>query len=248
MKQTGMNEFVEGFADIGGGAVPMAEGVAGELNPVALEQDALGAVVGTVMAVFGGQHVGHQPGCGAQTKRGWRGGFQRDGIGITDADVDGAGQAADENNGRLIVETVGGDALDFAEAVRILFDLIVDDNRLADFKMRDVAGFARGTLFGGDRFSRRSGVCGLGGGGFFCGIGIQQEFELGRVERLALLVEELPDDGVDTLAQQLVLDAQQFDLGPQAGVLVAQSRKPVTAGSGIFKGRCRVHCHSLLET
>ena len=118
LKQTGMNEFVEGLADIGGGAVPMAEGVAGELNAVALANDALSAVVRAVMAVFGGQHVGHQAGVGAEAQRGRRGCLHRNGVGIADADVDGAGQAADENDGGLIVVTVGGDALDLAEGCR----------------------------------------------------------------------------------------------------------------------------------
>ena len=116
-------------------------------------------------------------------------------------------------------------------------------NRLADFEVGDVAGFARGALFGRSRFSRRSGVCGIGGGGFFCGVGVQQELELGGVEGLALLVVELPDDDIDALAQQLVLDAQLLDLGPQAGVFVAQGREPVPAGSGIFRGRYRVRSH-----
>ena len=63
---------------------------------------------------------------------------------------------------------------------------------------------------GGLRFSRR-GV--PGGVGFFCRVGLQEQFELGRVERLALLAEELAQDMVDLAAQQLVLLAQRCDLG-----------------------------------
>ncbi len=82
--------------------------------------------------------------------------------------------------------------------------------------MGDVARFAWGAwgaLFGDGCFSRRSGVCGIGGGGFFCGVGVQQEFELGGVERLAFLVVEAAEDFADLLAQQFVLGAQEGDFG-----------------------------------
>jgi hypothetical protein len=53
---------------------------------------------------------------------------------------------------------------------------------------------------GGD-FSRRSGVCGIGGGGFFCEVASEHEFELGGVERFAGFAEDPAAEGVDGLPE-----------------------------------------------
>jgi len=58
-----------------------------------------------------------------------------------------------------------------------------------------------------------------GGVGFFCGFGVQQQFELGGVERLVLLVEKFAQDQVEPLAQQLVFMSRSFQLGSQPGDL-----------------------------
>lgn len=200
-----MDELVEGLDDVGDDLGPVAEDVAGEVDAVAAKEDALGAVEGAVVAVFGGQHVGDEAGCGSKSEGGWRGGFERCGIQVFPGNVDGANDALDEDDGALVVETVGGHAIDLAKGSRVGFDFVGDEVDLADREMGDVAGFAWAALFGGGWFSRRSGVCGIGGGGFFCGIGIQQEFELGGVECFALLVVEAAKDLADLFAQELVL-------------------------------------------
>ena len=182
LEQALVDEFVERFERVGDNAVPVAEGVAGDLNSVALAQDALGAVVGPVVAVFGGHHVGDEPGCGSESERRWRGDFDRNGVGLADGDVDDAHETLDEDAGGLVVEPVGDDAVELAVAFRVGEHFVCDENRLADFEMGEVAGLAGGALFGGGWLSRRSWVFGNGGAGFFCGVGIQQQFELGRVE------------------------------------------------------------------
>ncbi len=208
-----MDEFVERLDDVGDGVGPVAEGVAGEVDAVAALKNALGAVEGAVVAVFGGQHVGDEAGCGSETERWGRGGFDRCRIGVFPGNEDGADGALDEDDGTLIVETVGAGAVDLAVGVGVGFDFVGDEPGLADGKVGDVARFAWGALFGDGCFSRRSGVCGIGGGGFFCGVGVQQEFELGGVERLAFLVVEAAEDFADLLAQQFVLGAQEGDFG-----------------------------------
>jgi len=200
-----MDELVEGLNDIGDDLGPVAEGVAGEVDAVATQEDALGAVEGAMMAVFGGQDVGDEARCGSKPEGGWRGGFEWGGIKILPGDVDGADDALDEDDGGLVVKTVGGDAVDLAIGNGVCFDFVGDEVDLPDREVGEVTGFAGGALFGGGWFSRRSGVCGIGGGGFFCGIGIQQEFKLGGVECFALLVVEAAEDLVDLFAQELVL-------------------------------------------
>jgi hypothetical protein len=56
---------------------------------------------------------------------------------------------------------------------------------------------------GGSWFSRRSWVCGPGGHGLFCRIGIQQQFELSGVDRLALRTEQTPGERIHLLAEQV---------------------------------------------
>jgi hypothetical protein len=70
----------------------------------------------------------------------------------------------------------------------------------------------------GGRFSRRSGVCGRGGGGFFCGVGVE-EFELGGIDAFAAFVKEAGEHQVDLFAQELVFEGQPLDVGTQAGIL-----------------------------
>jgi hypothetical protein len=62
------------------------------------------------------------------------------------------------------------------------------------------AGLFGGFFVSGD-FSRRSGVCGNGGGGFFCEVASEHEFELGGVELLAGLPEDAAAEGVDGLLE-----------------------------------------------
>jgi hypothetical protein len=65
--------------------------------------------------------------------------------------------------------------------------------------------------------SRRSGVCGLGGEGFFCGVGIEREFGLGEVDGLAAFVKQAGEHEVDLFAQELVLEPRPFELGAEPG-------------------------------
>lgn len=143
---------------------------------------------------------------------------------IVDGDVDGAGDAVDEDHGRLEVVAVGGDAVDLTEVVRIGLDGGMDDEGLADFEVGDVAGLAGGTLFDGRRgegfFSRRWGVGSIGG--WFCGCGVGEEVELGGIKGFAFGAEELAQNLVDALAQEFVLGAEAVDFGEQ--VLFALGR------------------------
>ena len=125
--------------------------------------------------------------------------------------------ALDENVGGLEIKAVGDNALQLAKGGWVKFDVVVDEHRLAHFKVGQIAGLVRGALFGRNHFSRRSGVCGRGGFDFFRGIGIEQQLELGGIERFALAAEELAEDLVDALAQELVLDPQPLVLRLQEG-------------------------------
>ena len=210
-----MDELVKRLDRVGGDLVPVAEGVAREVDSVAFAENALGAVVRAVVAIFGNEDVGDEAGRGAEAE-GWRGSrLDRCGVGIGDGDVDDTHGALDEDARGLEIETVGDDPLDLAVGGWIGGRLFVDENGLADFQMRAVAGFFVAASLGGGGFSRRSWVCGIGGGRFFCGFGIKQEFELGGIERLAFLVEELSQDQVDPLLEELVFGTQAGDLGQQ---------------------------------
>jgi hypothetical protein len=59
-------------------------------------------------------------------------------------------------------------------------------------------------------FSRRSGVCGNGGGGFFCEVASEHEFELGGVELLAGLTEDAAAEDVDGLDHEKVPFSSRF--------------------------------------
>ena len=65
---------------------------------------------------------------------------------------------------------------------------------------RDTCGAGLfGSLLMGRDFSRRSWVCGNGGGSFFCEIASEHEFELGGIELLAGLTEDPAAERVDAL-------------------------------------------------
>lgn len=99
--------------------------------------------------------------------------------------------------------------------------VVVDEFRLAHFEVGEIAGLALAGRLGDDgSFGRRCGVRGRGGFGVFRGVGIEQQFELGGIKRLALAAEELAEDLVKTLAQQLVFEAQPPVLRPQEGGVV----------------------------
>ena len=138
-------------------------------------------------------------------------GFDRNAVRIVYGDVNGAGDAGDESDGRLEVVTVSGDAVDFTEVVRVGLDGGVDDEGFADFEVGVVAGLAGGAPFDGwcgeEGFSRR--WCVGSGGVGVCG----EEIELGGIEGFAFGTEELAQDLVDALAQQLVLGAEAVDFG-----------------------------------
>ena len=222
LEQFLVDEFVERFEGVGDDAVPVTEGVAGDLNSVALAQDALAAVVGPVMAVLGGHHVGDEPGGGGESERGRRGDLDRNSIGLADGDVDDAHETLDEDAWGLVVEPVGDDAVELAVAFRVGQDFVGNENGLAHFEVREVAGLAGGALLDGGWLSRRSWVCGNGGVGFFCGVGIQQEFELGGVERLAFRPEEAAEQCVDLRFEQGDALTVLRDLVAQEGVFIKQ--------------------------
>ena len=103
--------------------------------------------------------------------------------------------------GGLEAELLADFFADAAEVVRV-----EQDFGRVEFLANDgkVLGDAWGAgLFGGflviGDFSRRSGVCGNGGGGFFCKVASEHEFELGGVELFAGLTEDAPTEGIDGL-------------------------------------------------
>jgi len=151
-----------------------------------------------------------------------RGDFDQNGIRLADGDVDEPDETLGEDAGGLVVESVGDDAVEFAIAVGVVEDFVADENGLADFEVGEVAGLPRGTRFVSGWLSRRPWVCGSGGGGFFCGVGIQQEFELGGVERLAFRTEEAADEGVDLRFKQGDALTVLRDLVAQEGVFIKQ--------------------------
>jgi hypothetical protein len=69
-------------------------------------------------------------------------------------------------------------------------------------------------------FSRRSGVCGTGGGRFFWRI---EKFELGGVELLAALAEDAAAQGVDGLLEDEDLACLPLDNRIASGDLIKQA-------------------------
>ncbi len=92
----------------------------------------------------------------------------------------------------------------FGEDFGGLEDLLVDGQMFGDARG---AGFFDNLLVGGD-LSRRSWVCGIGGGGFFCEVGSEHEFELGGVELLAGGAKNSAAEHVDGLLEADNLSAQ----------------------------------------
>jgi hypothetical protein len=86
---------------------------------------------------------------GVSRSRGRRGRFERGGIRVFPGDVDGADDALDEDDGALVVEPVGGDAVDFAIGNGVGFDFVGDKVDLVDGEMGEVAGLAGAALFDG---------------------------------------------------------------------------------------------------
>jgi hypothetical protein len=129
--------------------------------------------------------------------------------------------ALDEDAAGLVVEPVGDDALDEAVSLGVGGDLVADEHGFLDGKMREVALPARCALFGGGvlggSFSRRSGVCGRGGG-LFCGVGAK-ESELGGIDAFAAFVKQAGEHEVDFLAQELVFESQPLEVRTLPGVL-----------------------------
>jgi hypothetical protein len=80
-EQAAVDEFVEGFEGVGDDLVPVAEGVARDVDAVAALEDAFGAVVGAVVAVFGGGGVSDETRRGSEPEAGWCGGFDGGGVG-----------------------------------------------------------------------------------------------------------------------------------------------------------------------
>jgi len=215
LQQVAVGEFVEGVEGVGGDVGPAAKGVAGKLDAMAILPDGGLAVERQVVAKFGDHDMGDKPRGGAEARAhgGWRGAFDGRGVRIGATHKDGANEPLDEDGGGLIVEAVGFDPVDLAPCVRAGFDGLGDEHGLTDFEPGEVAGFARGALAGGGSGVSRRCVGFSGGVGFFCGFGVQQQFELGGVERLVLLVEKFAQDQVEPLAQQLVFMSRSFQLG-----------------------------------
>ena len=218
LEQSLVDQFVERFDGVGHDLVGVAEGVARDAHAVAAQQDVLGAVVGPVVAILRDSDVGGESRRGGQSERGRRGGFDGCGVGILLGDVDLAHGALDEDAAGLIVEPVGDEAIDQTVGFGVGGDLVAGEHGFLDGQMGEVARLARGALFGGavlgGSFSRRSGVCGRGGGGLFFGIRAE-EFELGGIDAFAAFVKEAGEHQVDLLAQELVFQKDPAEVGTQ---------------------------------
>ena len=105
IEQAAVDELVKRLDGFGHDLVPVAEFVARKVDAVATQQDALGAVMRAVVAVFGSGDVGDQAGRGAESQRGRRGGLERDGVGIVLGDMDDAHRAVDEDAAGLVARS-----------------------------------------------------------------------------------------------------------------------------------------------
>ena len=173
-------------------------------------------VVGQVADKAVVQHFGDERGGGdaavleAGRQRGDDGFCER----VADPDILGADGADATEAAALIVELFadflanatpgGGIGEDFGG----FEDFFLGDGQV--FGEARGAGLLAGELVVGGDFSRRSGVCGNGGGSFFCAVGVEQKQELGGIERFAFGTEDAADEGVDGLFKK-------DDLGGLAG-------------------------------
>ena len=106
--------------------------------------------------------------------------------------------------GGFEVELLAHFFADAAEVVRVEEDFggiefFADDGKV--FGDAWGAGFLLALLVSGD-LSRRSWVRGNGGGGFFCEVASEHEFELGRIELLAGFAEDPAAERVDGLLEE----------------------------------------------
>ena len=189
---------------VGGEQRPIAESLAVKIDSHAGEHFLL-TIVGQMADEAIVHHFGDEPGRGdAALLQGRRQRVdERLGAGIVLADEFAAHELDADELGGFEVELLAHFLTDAAEG----FGIEQDFGRI-EFLPHDgqMFGDARGAglfdrlLVGGD-FSRRSWVCGSGGGVFFCGVGFQQEFELGGIEFFARYAEDAAGQRVDGLAQ-----------------------------------------------
>ena len=181
---------------------PVTKGFAVEIDSHAGEHFGL-PIVGQVADEAVVEHFGDEAGGGDAAVL--QGGRQRvdEGLGggvVLENEFAAHELDADEF-GRLVVELLADFFADAAVGFGVEQDFgwvkfLANDGKV----LRDArgAGLISGLLVSGD-FSRRSWVCGNGGGGFFCEVASEQEFELGGVELFAGFTKNPAAERVDGL-------------------------------------------------
>jgi len=198
---------------VGGEKAPVAEGLAGDVHSHAGEHFGL-SIVGQVADEAVVDDFGDEAGGGdaAVLQGGRQRGDEGDGGGVVLEEEFAAHELDADEFGGLEVELLAHFFADAAEFFGIEQDFGRIEFFADDGKVLGDAGGAGlfGGLFVSGDFSRRSWVCGIGGGGFFCKVASEHEFELGGIELLAGFAEDAAAERVDGLLQD-------DDLGGLAG-------------------------------
>jgi hypothetical protein len=187
---------------VGGEQRPVAEGLAVEFNSHPGEHFLL-PVIWQVADKTVVEHFGDESGSGdaAFLQAGWQRIDEGLGGGIVLADVFAAHELDADELGGFVVELLAHFLADAAEG----FGIEQDFGRIEGFSnnrkmFRDAGGAGLFGRFPVSRdFSRRSGVCGNGGGGFFCEVSAEFEFELGGIELFTRYAEDPAAERVDGL-------------------------------------------------
>jgi hypothetical protein len=184
---------------------PVAEGFAMEFDPHSGEHILL-PVVRQMADETVVNHLGNESGSGnaALLQAGWQRIDDRVGGGIILAHVFATHELDAEEFGRLVVELLTHFLANAPEAFGIGHDLgwveCFSNNRKVFRNAGSPSLFLGGLLVARD-FSRRSWVCGNGGGSFLCETLSELEFKLGRIEFLARYAEDPAAESVDGLLE-----------------------------------------------
>ena len=210
--QAFVEDFVEGLKQFCPESVPMAEHVAAHIQAVAALEFNLLAIEGLMQAVFlmldvgqkrGTQHTALQEGFGLDRS-------DRRLKGMINALVDFEDQDPALVNRRGDLKAFAALFADFEVILRICPHFFGHDalfyhrELLHGFAQSAGARLARGPSWSRLRLVSLRGGEGVGGVGLFCRVAVQEQFKLVRADLLALGPVKLPNEIIDSLAQQVV--------------------------------------------